>query len=475
MIRTLLVDDEPIVRKGLLHILPWERHGMHVVADVGGGEQALRVLEKDQVDLLVTDLTMPGMTGFELIQKVQEAYPAINIAILTCHQDFQYIQEALRKGVLDYIVKTELDEEKLDELFERMASRLAAKEQKAPDAGKSTAGGREIVLFIGLDRSCVPNELYKVPHVAEHFLVPLAGGCWMVDVPALLPEWDEEATQMLQGHATEPRWIIFRLHHANIRNQSKEEAHRYLRRHAFYVASGSEQAIVVHDSLRDMKAFEEGHHEPNWLRHWSSFEWVVDMTAWEELLERIQEQRPDPGLLCRELANTARAWQLAQLPVEAASHMEQMPKLRTWIEWKPWLSKLRELAAAQLVLDETSKELAVCMLKAIRISEQRLEDNLTQKELSALVHLSRGYFSESFKRIVGLTFNDYMRRLRVETARRLLVTTELSITEIAKRCGFEDETYFRKLFREETGMTVKDYRDQPCRDDYALNYLGTDR
>lgn len=474
MIRTLLVDDEPIVRKGLLHILPWGRHGMQVVADVGGGEQALRVLEQERIDLLVTDLTMPGMSGFELIHKVQQAYPSINIAILTCHQDFQYIQEALRRGVLDYIVKTELDEEKLDELFQRMAARLALKETKAADAGKAAPGGREIVLFIGLESGCVPNELYKVPHVAEHFIIPIGSGSWMVEVPPLPAEWDDEARLALQSNAGERRWLVVRLHHAPVRNQSKEAAYRYMRRHVFYVADLGNGAEVVHDSLRDMKAFENADREQDWLRHWSSFEWIFDLTAWEELIKRIQEQRPDPGSLCRELADMARAWHLAQRHEGTAPLMERMASLRTWPQWKEWLAQYRGQMAAALESDDTGKELAVSMLKAIRFCQQRMEDNLTQKELSSLVHLSRGYFSESFKRIVGLTYNDYMRRLRVDTARRLLTTTDLDITEIAKRCGFEDETYFRRLFREETGMSVKDYREQGSRDGYALNYLGAD-
>lgn len=124
MIRVLIVDDEKLVRKGFIAMLPWAQFDMAVVGEAVNGEKALEFIAGNGVDLLFTDITMPVMSGIDLIKEVRRRYPDIWIVILTCHQDFSYIQEVLRLGAIDYIVKTQLEMEPVEEILRRIAGRV---------------------------------------------------------------------------------------------------------------------------------------------------------------------------------------------------------------------------------------------------------------------------------------------------------------------------------------------------------------
>ncbi len=123
-IKTLIVDDENIVRKGICAMLSNGCSDIEIVGEAASGAQALEFLEHHSVELLFCDITMPNMSGLTLLQQVNQRFPLVKTVILTCHQDFEYVREALRKGAIDYIVKTQIDEENLEQLMEGIVKRI---------------------------------------------------------------------------------------------------------------------------------------------------------------------------------------------------------------------------------------------------------------------------------------------------------------------------------------------------------------
>lgn len=126
MIKVLVVDDDKLVRKGLISMMPWQEFDMKVVGEASNGENALQFLESHSVDLVLTDLGMPVMSGIELMRVLRKRYSELHVVVLTVHQDFEYVQEALRLGAIDYISKVDLDLEKeqLEDMLGRIADRI---------------------------------------------------------------------------------------------------------------------------------------------------------------------------------------------------------------------------------------------------------------------------------------------------------------------------------------------------------------
>jgi len=109
-IRVMLVDDHAVVRAGYRFLLSYN-DDIEVIAEAGNGEEALELLEHTRPDVLVMDLTMPGMHGFNLLQEVLSRIPACRILVFTMHENSAFAEQALRFGASGYLSKNSAPEE----------------------------------------------------------------------------------------------------------------------------------------------------------------------------------------------------------------------------------------------------------------------------------------------------------------------------------------------------------------------------
>ena len=103
-IRILVADDHTIVRKGLCALLDGHRE-IEVVAEAENGREAIKKVEQVQPDIVLMDITMPGLNGLETTRQLKKRHPKIKILILTMHDNEEYIFETLRAGASGYLVK----------------------------------------------------------------------------------------------------------------------------------------------------------------------------------------------------------------------------------------------------------------------------------------------------------------------------------------------------------------------------------
>lgn len=105
MLNVMLVDDERVVKKTIRTLIETEMEGIRIVAEASDGKEALEAIELYAVDLIITDIRMPGMSGLALMQEVEKRGIRTDFVILSGYGDFQYAQTALRLGAADYILK----------------------------------------------------------------------------------------------------------------------------------------------------------------------------------------------------------------------------------------------------------------------------------------------------------------------------------------------------------------------------------
>lgn len=142
MYKVLIIDDDKLARKGLISMVSWEKFGLTVVKDVANGMLALEFLKGHEVDLAVVDLSMPVLSGLDFIKESRKQYPRLKYVVLSFHEDFEYVQSALRLGALDYISKMKMEEEDCAEIFQRIGKLMRLSENQAnvpPGFRKTTA------------------------------------------------------------------------------------------------------------------------------------------------------------------------------------------------------------------------------------------------------------------------------------------------------------------------------------------------
>lgn len=98
--------------------------------------------------------------------------------------------------------------------------------------------------------------------------------------------------------------------------------------------------------------------------------------------------------------------------------------------------------------------------KAILYISQNFSNSLTLEKVAKQVHLNPSYFSTMFKQSTGSSFKEYLNMVRIEESKRLLANTEYSLIDIAVATGFDDQSYFSKVFKKFTGLTPKQYRKE---------------
>lgn len=103
-IRLLLVDDHEVVRTGLRSFLE-SQEGMQVVAEAGSGVEAIAQALRECPDVVVMDITMPGMDGLEATRRLKQTCPQVNVLALTVHEDKQYLFEMMAAGASGYLTK----------------------------------------------------------------------------------------------------------------------------------------------------------------------------------------------------------------------------------------------------------------------------------------------------------------------------------------------------------------------------------
>lgn len=127
MYTVLIVDDEPLVRLGIINSVKWENYGVNQIFEAANGNEAWELYQNNTVDILITDIKMPEMNGIELLRVLKTVNSKAVRIVLSGYSDFEYLQKAIRAGVMDYLLKP-INVIELEEVLETAINRLREEE-----------------------------------------------------------------------------------------------------------------------------------------------------------------------------------------------------------------------------------------------------------------------------------------------------------------------------------------------------------
>jgi DNA-binding NarL/FixJ family response regulator len=181
--RTLVVDDHPLTRAALVGLL--EQHGFSVVAEAGDGEEAIDRARELQPDIVLLDLSMPGMGGLEALPRVRAAAQGCEVVVLTASGTEENLLAAIRAGAAGYLLKTE-SPERIAEFLDGVSNGEAALSgevarrllDRVRDGGRLDSGvpeslagdlsAREVEVLLLLDERLGTDEVAKRLFISEH-------------------------------------------------------------------------------------------------------------------------------------------------------------------------------------------------------------------------------------------------------------------------------------------------------------------
>lgn len=140
MIELLLIDDHAVVRQGYRRLME-RRPDLHVAAEAADAEEALQCLRTHPIDLIVLDLSLPGMGGIELTRRILQRYPEMRILVFSMHRDPLFASQALRAGALGYITKSSTPETLIQAIYKVARNEKVLSPDIAPEMALSLLDG----------------------------------------------------------------------------------------------------------------------------------------------------------------------------------------------------------------------------------------------------------------------------------------------------------------------------------------------
>ena len=181
--RTLVVDDHPLTRAALVGLL--EQHEFPVVAEAGDGEEAIERARELQPDIVLLDLSMPGMSGLEALPRLRAASPGSEVVVLTASDTEENLLAAIRAGAAGYLLKTESPERIAvflagvsngeaalsGEVARRLLDRVrdgGRLDSGVPESIADELSAREVEVLLLLDEHLGTDDIAKRLFISEH-------------------------------------------------------------------------------------------------------------------------------------------------------------------------------------------------------------------------------------------------------------------------------------------------------------------
>lgn len=142
MYKVVIIDDEPIIVRGLSKMVPWEKYRCEVAGTAFDGQEGLELIRRVRPDIVISDIYMPKMDGLLMAAALKSEFEDMELTILTGYRDFELLQQALRLGATRYVLKPSNMEE-IEEAVQTMTARLKKKGIYPDDEAETGSGASD--------------------------------------------------------------------------------------------------------------------------------------------------------------------------------------------------------------------------------------------------------------------------------------------------------------------------------------------
>lgn len=408
MRKILIVDDEYLVRVGIRSIVDWERYGYCFVGEAADGEEALRKIEQLHPDIVLTDLKMEGMDGFELIAACKKQYPNVKFVVLSSYDDGENVKRAMKLGACDYVFKLTAKPEEIVKILDELPYEAQANEMEQ---------------VVRKNLSAIKTRLITIAAQKKH-----------PDRERL----QEEFRQLgLTTDFARPYCVIMVSY-----DHSSEEP-----------AAESDPLLIKFAIENMMQEVLSQHFPSETFRYAERF--VLSVIQMEDRKnEAVEEKAAQAFCTLYEYAQRYLALHLSGALSTQCMGIDQLSKAVS--DCRKRLANGISGSPGELITYRADMRSEIQIVQ--RYVSKHLTEELTVKEAAKLCSMSESYFSHMFKKEMGLSFVDYVNRQRVRKAERLLTNTNLRISEISAAVGVDNANYFSVLFRKINGLSPQEYR-----------------
>jgi len=478
MYKVMIVDDESWAIRGIRNAFDWDKHGFEIIGQFTSAFKAWEAIREKKPDLVFTDIRMPDISGLDLMKRAKAHDPDIEFVIVSGYAEFEYAQEALRCGALNYFLKP-LDIDIADPFIAKLAmhfsERSAARNHLLLDALTSPNddeikrylplpdGANECYYqVLSIDFDSESKEVGKLLSLEDKpvYAMEVEAGTrkklvvLMTEHKACLEgHWHGLVVKNTGIHTIGVSGISSQLTHMNklikqadlsasqaFLDEASGVVHYEPKVHLVKPCIDGIYRIIRDNQFDDIDAYVSGLREYFAEHHLGMSEVVY---LWNQAV----------GILINAYSEKLKDMELEFLNYsEIKERFEHFESLCSFLH--DILDSIRQGNSRSL----QEGDILSCFNRLVAYIDNHYEQKLYLKDLSARFFINQVYCCQLFKRNLGKTFSEYVSELRIKKARALLKQTDLSIEEIAIKTGYVEYYYFNKVFKKHCGITPTKFR-----------------
>lgn len=421
MFNLLIVDDNQIVLDGLVKFVKWGDLGYRVIGVALSTDDAIKIIENEYVDVILSDIVMPGKTGFDLIKEARVINPIIKIVILSSFMEFKYAQEAVRQGAYDYLLKP-VNFEELKNVFTSI-------------------------------RTILNDEIYERHKQSEYrrimngqFLNNLAKG-YFVSTEEIYEKAFKIGFNISDGDLCAIKILlngdVDAIHNTKEQSYSQLFERTWNKTQKFLSSYG--KVYLFNNSL-----FEIG------VLFYPDNNYKLDIIL-DELITELNNSEKNKvylgvGNIFSDIKDLEKSF------IQAGEVLENRGQ-----ESDSYLLHYRQISKVakdgQVVRKSVDKPMGIAIENVLKYINEHYNEEITLQKLSEIVYVHPIYLSKLFKEKSGENFVDYLMKLRINHAKVLLKDLSYRVYDVCQMVGYESPKHFSKVFKEITGVTPKEYRN----------------
>ena len=501
--RILLVDDEKIEREGIKFLI--EKFQIPLsIEEANNGKKAWEYIEKNNnIDILLTDVKMPYMDGLELARKVNQFNPNIVIIIFSAYGEFDYAKKACQVNAVNYLLKPiELDE------FQEVMSRVIEICEKRKQQELLKASDKKLWLYRLINTKDAVTEIADILQYKYDINLENKNMCFIsVETCDNYFEKKEEEFEEIVRNNIKQSFEIINLY-PNLsyvllyssENIEMEEIESSIRKiYSRLIFDKKEKfSIIVGTKFSGMKNFRTKLQElENTIKDTFSYFSGIIFTSKTNLknaevmeeqfqlkesvmksikdkniiavkeqllvyLKRLEDEKSSSAFLAKYLIlDIAKAIYQEFGTYNESMIMNTANNIMNSNDLKKVGEVLIRVLEEIVELDrEILPDTSATIIEIKRIVKNEYMNDIGLDEIAEKVCLTSSYVSFIFKKETGSTLIKYLTDYRMKQAKELLENSNMKIVDIGKACGYSNQSYFNKLFKNYYGVTPKQYREQ---------------
>lgn len=520
ILNVMLVDNEVSIREGLMNCMDWHSKGFQIVAQARDGVEAMEYIPRVNPHIIISDVRMPIMDGILLAQNVYENYPQIKVIILTGYPDFEYAQKAINYRVVDFILKP-TSIESITAAVEK-AKRQIMEEQGHQDLYKSLKNtsmenlelSRSLFLHKlihkeNLSHLFIYNQMGELQmNLSGYYVLCVMVGATgnVAENTDYRPVMEQVKTVLTDCFAGAPVYfavsdeqicyaVLCVEESPNPVELCDQAINSLNETYSFSISAGlssySHSPLAVRQATKEARQAQLfAEYSPDWrvvrfsqmpAMKRDDLSEIIDnlkvlkaaiehnnLSSTQDILKHIFTNIRQAKIPFSEIRNVYLFMYsfcmefIFSQDAEGYLMDQGISAINQAIEDED----IENIEAAftdfvQQIIHRTSEnfgtpeQLIVTLKKYI---EDHYSQDITLDFLAGKVYLSPSYLSKLFKRETGENISTFIQNVRIENAKRLLLSTNLKTYEVAELVGISDPVYFSRIFKKITGVKPKEFK-----------------